>query len=135
MMEVRGVFMSCETFVISSVLKRSLFMRSFTALFTPSVMLLRFSPCSFNGPRRYFRSTRYPALPAAISRPATSSRFIAASTYITPAASSARSKNQPVRCDDVLPTEAMNINSTSSTPSIISTARGTKGMQRNIYAA
>ena len=47
-MEVSGVFRSWLTFVISSVLNRSLFMRSFTAMAMPRPMLLRFSPCSRN---------------------------------------------------------------------------------------
>ena len=46
-MEVNGVLISWDTLVISSVLKCSLFMRSCTALFTPSEIWFRFSPCSF----------------------------------------------------------------------------------------
>ena len=45
MMEVRGVLMSCETFVISSVFMRSLFIFCFNAMEKPFEMLFRFSPC------------------------------------------------------------------------------------------
>ena len=58
MMDVRGVFISWETLVISSVLKCSDRIRSFTALFMPSPMRFSCSPCSFRGPRIFAVSTR-----------------------------------------------------------------------------
>ena len=51
MMEVRGVLISWDTLVISSVRKCSDFIRSLTALVMPSVIRFSCSPCSFNGPR------------------------------------------------------------------------------------
>ena len=50
MMEVSGVLMSWETFVISSVFMRSLFMRSSTAFDIPSLMLLRLFPNALKSP-------------------------------------------------------------------------------------
>ena len=46
-MLVSGVLRSWLTFVISSVLNRSDFMRSFTARLMPTLTALRSSPCSF----------------------------------------------------------------------------------------
>ena len=50
MMEVRGVFMSWETLVTSSLRKRSLRIRSSTALVMPPRMLFMSSPCAFSSP-------------------------------------------------------------------------------------
>ena len=44
-MEVSGVLISCDTFVMSSVLKRSLFIFSETAASIPLLTLFKSSPC------------------------------------------------------------------------------------------
>ena len=55
-MEVSGVLMSWDTLVMSSVLKCSLFIRSFTARLMPSRMLFRSLAWSSRSPCMYLVS-------------------------------------------------------------------------------
>ncbi len=67
MMEVRGVFRSWDTLVMSSALKRSLFICSFTAWVRPPEMLFRASACRFKSPGRWSVSIWWFRLPAAMT--------------------------------------------------------------------
>ena len=129
MIEVRGVLISCETLVISSVRKRSDFMRSPTARFMPSVMELRSSPCSLNGPRSLEVSTLQSSSPLAMRCPASRSCFIDSSAYSVASTSTARSMNQPKSCfPGLVPAMAIHRNSTKRIAAMMSTARGNMGM-------
>ena len=75
-MEVSGVLISCETFVMSSVLKRSLFTLSATAFAMPVWMLLRRSPCSFKSRYMCVVSTGCSISPSARRSPPSARRFI-----------------------------------------------------------
>ena len=67
MIEVSGVLISWDTFVIRSVLRRSFLIASSTALLRPLPILLIFSAISLSSPRSHFRSMRYSRLPPEIS--------------------------------------------------------------------
>ena len=75
-MEVSGVFMSCDTFVISSVLSRSDFIRCSTAAAMPSPMEFKFSAWCLNSQYMCFVSALYSNSPAASFSPAALSDFI-----------------------------------------------------------
>ena len=124
--EVSGVLMSWETFVISSVFSRSLFMRSDTALFRPSVMLLRLSACSFKGPYILSVSTLLLKFPPAISFPAARSLFMHKSVYSVSTTRTNRSRSHPISTSP-LPKAAIQINSTNRMPATISPAFGMSG--------
>ena len=64
--DVSGVFISCETLVISSVLKRSLFIFCSTARAMPSFMLLMFRACTFKSPSIRYSLIFSSVLPFAI---------------------------------------------------------------------
>ena len=67
MIEVSGVLISWDTFVIRSVFSLSFLMASSTALLSPLPILLIFSAMSRSSPRSHFRSIRYSRLPPDIS--------------------------------------------------------------------
>ena len=66
MMEVRGVFRSWDTLVISSALKRSLFICSFTAVVRPPEMLFSASAWPFRSAGRWAVSIWWFRFPAAM---------------------------------------------------------------------
>ncbi len=132
MMEVSGVLMSWETLVISSVRKRSLFMRSFTARLMPVPMLLRSSACSLNTPRIFVLSTLYPSLPEASSFAPLRRLFVQSRAYSSSATSTARSRNhQNSSAPTAYSVATMTINSTNSSVSTAKPQRPRRGMPRS----
>ncbi len=130
-MEVSGVLMSWETLVISSVRKRSDFMRSSTAALTPSRMAFKSSACSLSSKNMPFVSTRALRSPRAISFAARRSLRACHTIYSTAGQRRTRCtiKTKPS------PFPAKQMNSKSSSAPRITTQRHRNGSALSPFAS